>query len=150
VNRDLKLDANISDGLLDPMPALYHADRMLREAQPETAGLWPRTAARLTRLALERAADRYWRNTRPEMTACPTTMRIRMLDGKLGRAGAREAYVVWSRLSDATHPHPYELAPTVGELRRWHDEVTRLVSLLSDAGERVAHTPADQPTVPDS
>jgi hypothetical protein len=52
------------------------------------------------RLALERAADLYW------------------------------AFLVWSRLSDATHPHPYELAPTVGELRRWHNEVTELVNLL--------------------
>lgn len=121
-----------SDGYAqqDPRPALEHADRMLREAGPDTAGLWPRTTARLMRLALERATDLYWIRTRPEMIACPTTIRLLMLEGALGRAGARRAFLVWSRLSDATHPHPYELAPTVGELRRWHNDVTELVKLL--------------------
>src|SRR5271165_6992291 len=59
----------------DPKPALEHADRMLRETGPETAGLWPRTAARLIRLAPERAADLHWSRTRPAMTDCPATMR---------------------------------------------------------------------------
>jgi hypothetical protein len=54
----------------DPEPALEHADRMLRETGPETAGLWPRTAARLIRLAPERAADLHWSRTRPEMIDC--------------------------------------------------------------------------------
>jgi hypothetical protein len=114
----------------DPKLALEHADRMLRETGSDSAGLWPRTAARLMRLALERAADLYWIRIRPELIACPTTIRMQMLEGVLGRAGARRAFLVWSRLSDATHPHPYELAPTVGELRRWHNEVTELVNLL--------------------
>lgn len=116
---------------LDPLPALKHADRMLCGSDKGTAGLWPRTAARLTRLAVERAADLYWGRTRPEMRACPTTMRILMLEGALGRSGARQAFLLWSRLSDATHPHPYELAPTASELRRWHREATQLVSQLA-------------------
>jgi hypothetical protein len=120
----------------DPIPALVHADRLLREADPGTAGLWPRTAARLTRLALERAADQSWYRTRPEVLTCPTTMRILMLEGRLGRVAARDAYLVWCRLSDATHPHPYELAPTAGELRRWHNEVSGFVSLLDPAVDR--------------
>jgi len=119
------------NGIPDPVTALEHADRLLREADPGTAGIWPRTAARLTRLALERAADRHWNRTRPEILACSITMRMLMLESVLGRAGARQAYLVWSRLSDATHPHPYELAPTAGELRHWHNEVIRLVKLLS-------------------
>lgn len=116
--------------LPDPRPALKYADQLVQEPDPNTAGLWPRTAARLIRVALERAADRHWSRTRPEVLACPTTIRLLMLDGPLGRHGARSAYLVWSRLSDATHPHPYELAPTVGELRRWHQEVSGLVGLL--------------------
>jgi len=122
--------ANSGDRPPDPGPALEHSDRLLRESDPGTAGLWPRTAARLTRLALERATDRYWNGARPQLLACPTTVRILMLERVLGRAGARGAYLVWSRLSDATHPHPYELAPTSGELRHWHDEVAHLVNLL--------------------
>ena len=64
-----------------PKPALEHADRMLRETGPETAGLWPRTAAHLIRLAPKRAADLHWSRTRPEMIDCPATMRIPMLEG---------------------------------------------------------------------
>lgn len=56
---------------------------------------------------------------------------ILMLEGALGRSGARQAFLLWSRLSDATHPHPYELAPTASELRRWHREATQLVSQLA-------------------
>jgi hypothetical protein len=52
------------------------------------------------------------------MIDCPTTMRILMLEGILGRTRVRKAFLAWSRLSDATHPHPYELAPTASELRR--------------------------------
>ena len=122
----------------DPLPALQHADRILRETGPDTRGLWPRTVARLTRLALERATDSYWSRTRPEMTYCPMTIRLLMLETVLNRSGARKAFLTWSRLSDAAHPHPYDLAPTAGELRRWHNEVTRIVELLielTDAGE---------------
>jgi hypothetical protein len=98
-----------------PKPALEHADRMLRETGPETAGLWPRTAAHLIRLAPKRAADLHWSRTRPEMIDCPATMRIPMLEGVPGHARARRAFPAWSRLSDATHPYPYELAPTAGD-----------------------------------
>lgn len=104
---------------------------MLRGIDAATAGLWPRTAARLIRLAIERAADLYWSGTRPEMAACPTTMRILMLETAVGRSTARRAFLVWSRLSDATHVHPYELAPTVSELRNWHQEATYLVDQLT-------------------
>jgi hypothetical protein len=133
--------ANGGDMLPDPRPALEHAARLLRETDPGTAGLWPRTAARLTRLALERAADRYWTGARPELLSCPTTMRILTLESVLGRASARSAYLVWSRLSDATHPHPYELAPTAGELRHWHDEVTYLVNLLNPSTGHAPDSP---------
>lgn len=132
-----------SEAPADPKPPLDHADRLLRTADPGTAGLWPRTAARLMRLALERATDRYWRRTRPELLACPTTMRILMLEDILGRAGARAAYLVWSRLSDATHPHPYELAPTAVELRHWHDQVAQFIDWLHPPDSH-AEDPSDE------
>ncbi len=122
----------------DPLPALHHADRILRETGPDSRGLWPRTVARLTRLALERATDSYWSSTRPEMTHCPMTIRLLMLERVLNRADARKAFVLWSRLSNATHPHPYDLAPTAGELRRWHHEVTRIVELLTKSTDAPA------------
>src|SRR5690242_18643656 len=123
---------------LDPLPVLQHADRILRETGPDTRGLWPRTIARLTRLALERATDSYWSMTRPELIQCPMTIGLLMLEGVLNRAGAREAFLTWSRLSDATHPHPYDLAPTAGELRRWHDEVAGIVQQLTNFTDALA------------
>jgi hypothetical protein len=61
---------------------------------------------------------------------CPATMRILPLEGILGRTRAWRAFLAWSRHSDATHPHPYELAPTASELRRRHSEITSLVGLI--------------------
>lgn len=117
--------------LLDPGPALEHADRLLYQADPSATGMWARTAARLMRLSLERAVDRHWHRVRPELLECNTTMRILMLESALGRGAARNAFALWSRLSDATHPHPYELAPTAAELRRWHGEVVQFVGQLT-------------------
>jgi hypothetical protein len=143
VSRGKEAAAIDSKSLLDPRPPLEHADRLLREADPSTAGAWARTAARLMRLALERAADRHWHQARPELMACNTTMKMLMLQAALGRAAARDALALWSRLSDATHPHPYELAPTAGELRRWHDEVTQFVGQLAAADGRAAEVNAE-------
>jgi|HubBroStandDraft_3_1064219.scaffolds.fasta_scaffold60113_2 hypothetical protein len=62
-----------------------------------------------------------------------------------GRVRARRAFPAWSRLSDATHPCPYELAPTAGELRRWHSEVTSLVGLLDpSAGHSINSADDDE------
>lgn len=130
--KTVKVVAGIDpERLLDPGPPLQHADRLLREADPGTTGVWARAAARLMRLALERAVDRHWHQARPELLACNTTMRMLMLETALSRAAARDAFVLWSRLSDATHQHPYELAPTAAELRRWHGEVAQLVGQLT-------------------
>ena len=105
----------------DPLPALHHADRILRETGPDSRGLWPRTVARLTRLALERATDSYWSSTdQTEIVHCPMTIRLLMLERILNRADARKAFVLWSRLSQRYAPAPLRPAPTAGELRRWH------------------------------
>jgi hypothetical protein len=78
------------------------------------------------------------------MTDCPMTMRLWLLEGVLNRAGARRAFLIWSRLSDATHPHPYELAPTAAELRRWHNEVTRIVARLDPPASHAAGASANE------
>jgi hypothetical protein len=75
-------------------------------------------------------------------------MRILMLERALGRSGARQAFLLWSRLSDATHPHPYELAPTASELRRWHRESTQLVSQLAALTATIS--PLDEANMPPS
>jgi len=85
----------------------------------------------------------HWSRTRSEMIDCPATMRIPMLEGVLGPRSRPESFPAWSRLSDATHPYPYELAPTAGELRRWHSEVTSLVGLLDPSADTIQIDSAD-------
>jgi hypothetical protein len=110
---------------------------MLRETGPETAGLWPRTAARLIRLASERAAD----DTLEQNATGDDRLPGNDADTNAGRGpqprSRPESFPAWSRLSDATHPYPYELAPTAGELRRWHSEVTSLVGLLDPSADTI-------------
>ncbi len=40
---------------------------------------------------------------------------------------ASRTNLTWSELSRACHHHPYELAPTVGELRTWFSVVDELI-----------------------
>jgi hypothetical protein len=46
---------------------------------------------------------------------------------------ARRVRDCWYSLSNACHAHPYELAPTVGELEGWLDVVERLVAARGEA-----------------
>lgn len=96
------------------------ARHLLDRASPETAGLWPRAAALLGRQALEMAVDDFWAARRIPLESCPTRQQLICLreyldDGDL----AGRVHHAWNALSRACHHHPYELAPTVGELKDW-------------------------------
>ena len=56
---------------------------------------------------------------------------LRLLVATLDRASAHDVYATWCRLSDAAKPHPYELAPTVDELRALQAAAQRAVALLA-------------------
>jgi len=104
----------------DTHDVLQLARDLLRRAEPSTAGLWPRAAALLTRQALEEAVDAYWAARQLPLGSLPThaqlvCMRMMTTDETLP-ARLHEA---WGALSRACHHHPYELAPTVGELGGW-------------------------------
>lgn len=78
-----------------------------------------RTVVRLLRYALESALNAYWEALRPGEVPpqAPTGRRLRLLTATLPREFAHSTYTTWCRLSDAARPHPYELAPSVEELR---------------------------------
>jgi hypothetical protein len=103
---------------------LTMARSLLDRASPETAGLWPRAAALLGRQALEIAVDEFWGQRKMALIACPTRPQLICLreylddDDLTGRL-----HHAWNALSRACHHHPYELSPTVGELRGWLDVV---------------------------
>ncbi len=108
----------------DPGAALRLARELLSRGDPSTAGLWPRAAALLARQALEEAVDAYWQARRVPLDSLPTStqlicMRMTAADAALP-ARLHEA---WGALSRACHHHPYELAPTAGELVGWIDVV---------------------------
>lgn len=93
-------------------------------------GLWPRAAAILGRQALEGWVRERWADS-PEhaaMSACSMRSQLIGLTSVRERWVAARASFVWAALSAACHYHPYELAPTAGELNHWLDEVDSLIS----------------------
>jgi hypothetical protein len=103
-----------------PAETLSMADRLLDRTDAATAGLWPRAAALLARQALEEALDERWRKKGPALdrvtTLCQLICLQEYLDDEALAASVRQT---WVELSEACHHHPYELAPTMAELRRW-------------------------------
>jgi len=103
-----------------PAEVLAMARQLLDRASPETAGLWPRAAALLGRQALEVAVDDFWHARKIPLDSCPTRQQLICLREYLADDDlAGRVHHAWSSLSRACHHHPYELAPTVGELKDW-------------------------------
>lgn len=98
-----------------------------------TAGWWPKACACLIRLALEAGIDGFWQRSQPAVAACRRgrTKQLMLRDrrGPGPQVAGRIAYA-WAALSEATHHHCYELAPTAAELRRLHREVSDLLTHL--------------------
>lgn len=99
------------------------------------AGVWPRCAAWLIRLAVEREIDDIWRRRRPEVLACNRRSQLLALGVVLDGEVRHRATALWTALSRAAHHHHYELAPTAAELRSWLREARRLCSDLAAAVE---------------
>lgn len=131
-----------------PEELLKSADLLLTSPVPGLGSLWPRACALVIRLALEQSLDRYWAGVLPEAAECGMRQQLLLLplyagagdefDGEPDASTlAREA---WRGLARAAHHHVYELAPTAGELRRWHTAVSRLTVLLaSGASDQGVH-----------
>jgi hypothetical protein len=108
----------------DTQATLQLARDLLSRVDPSTAGLWPRAAALLIRQALEEAVDAYWTTRQLPLESVSTQTQLvclrMMTTGDLLPAQLHET---WGALSRACHHHPYELAPTAGELVTWIDVV---------------------------
>ena len=104
------------------------ADGLLLRADPATAGLWPRASAILALEALEASMLRLWERRTLDLQGCSMRAQLICLRTYLGDAHlAARAGHAWSALSRACHHHPYELAPTAGELRSWFSVVRELI-----------------------
>jgi hypothetical protein len=101
---------------------------LLCTPSPGTAGRWSRTAALLTRQALETALLFYWTKEAPGVESCSHRAQFLCLGRYLGdEVLAQRAHVVWSGLSGACHHHVYDLAPTREELDGWRETVLEVV-----------------------
>lgn len=91
-----------------------------------------RTVARLMRHAVEAAADEYWEAVRPGEVVgrAGRGRQLRLLVATIDPATAHYIYATWCMLSDASKPHPYELAATVAELRALEAAASRAVAAL--------------------
>jgi hypothetical protein len=95
------------------------------------AGVWPRCAAWMIRLAVEHEIDTVWRRRRPEVLACNRRSQLLALGVVLDGEIQHRATALWTALSRAAHHHHYELAPTAAELRSWLREARRLCADLA-------------------
>lgn len=94
------------------------------------SGVWPRSGAVLARQALEEALRILWSTTTPELA--DTSMRAQLLcaTDRIDAETAGQLSYTWAALSRACHHHAYELAPTVGELTGWIDDVDTIVAAV--------------------
>ena len=115
---------------MTPSELLQAARQILGHTGGLAPALWPRAAAILARHALESAVRDLW-TSRPGYEALVnSSMRAQLVSliDVIDQQSAARASFVWSALSEACHDHPYELAPTAGELTHWIDEVEELVT----------------------
>ena len=93
---------------------------------------WPRIAAVLCRHAIEEALRQFWYLREPGLESCSGRAQLLCLTVYLrDRDLGRETFAAWSDLSRACHHHPYELAPTAGELRNLLDVARRFTCEVS-------------------
>lgn len=102
---------------MTPADLLATAQSLLTRTDPQTAGLWPRAAALLARQALEETLDDFWRRKAMPLDACSTRPQLICLGTYAGEDVAGRVNHTWSALTRACHHHPYEVAPSVGELQ---------------------------------
>jgi hypothetical protein len=121
---------------VEPRGLLDVAEGLLRRGDPATAGLWPRASALLALQALDAALRRLWEHRGLDLHGCTMRTQLICLRSYLGDAGlaARTAHAS-SALRRACHHHPYELAPTAGELEGWFAAVRELVHNVAPSPE---------------
>lgn len=121
-----------------PAEILAAARQLLDRPDSKLAGVWSRAAALLARQAFEGGLDDHWRSKGMTLDRLATRPQLICLSAYLpNREVAVRAGHAWSSLSHTCHHHPYELAASPAELRRWLDAVGDALATLA--------APAPQP-----
>ena len=120
---------------MTPAELLAEARALISRPDASMARVWPRTAAFLTRQALEDAVDTHWAATAATAPMLHASMwsRLACLPAYVSAPEARQATFTYAALSRACHYHPYELAPTAAELTGWIADAETLVAELGQA-----------------
>ena len=118
---------------MTPAELLAEARSLISRPDASMAGVWPRTAAFLTRQALEDAVDARWAASSATAPMLQASMwsRLACLSAYVTGSEARQATFAYAALSRACHYHPYELAPTAAELSSWINDVAKLITILT-------------------
>ncbi len=102
---------------MTPAEILETAQQLIERPDAKTAGLWPRAAALLARQALEQSLDERRRDKGLALDQISTQAQLFCLASYLDDPITADLRQTWSALTGACHHHPYELAPTLEELR---------------------------------
>src|SRR5258706_7346793 len=119
---------------MTPADLLAAARDLVERPAAANIGGWSRAVAILTPQALEQALDEFWTTNPTTAGLCDCTMKTQLtcLPAYLEPRLARQISYVWAALSNACHYHPYDLAPTAGELADWMRAVGDLMTAMSD------------------
>ena len=104
---------------MDPRELLDAADEALRRKGSLPSGVRPRVAAFLGRQAIEEGLARLWAVRAPGLAQCSARAQLTCLPRYIAPGVAQETHYAWSALSRACHHDPYDLVPTVAEIRDW-------------------------------
>ena len=97
---------------------------------------WSRAAAFLARQALETAVAELWVGELTGLLACSFFDQLLCMPTFMRDADvASQARHTWSALSRACHAHPYELAPTLEEVRTLLDSVGQVLVKVENSDE---------------
>ena len=103
------------------------SDLLARPGAPVTAS-YPRAAALLARQALEARVQREWQATEVSLAETNMANQFHALCQLRNAEIAGMAHETWSALSHACHHHPFDLSPTVSELKPLIDTVRTLIA----------------------
>ncbi|HEY9413225.1 MAG TPA: hypothetical protein VIQ30_00570 [Pseudonocardia sp.] len=106
------------------------AEDLLRNPSILPPGVSARSCTWLIRLALERAMDEFWAGHAPPIRTASRRAQLLVFNRTINADLGQRYSQLWSELSNAAHHHAYELAPTAGELRTWHNAAHAVITAL--------------------
>ena len=113
---------------LTPTDLVGEALGLLSRPGAPVTSVYPRAAALLARQALEARVQREWQKDEVSLAQTNMANQFHALRALRDAEIAGTAHQTWAALSHACHHHPFDLSPTVSELKTLIDTVRSLVA----------------------